>query len=127
MTTQKTSASVYSSGSSVQITSSVSSQANATIAGTSQTSAFSQGHGTSTVTVNGVTLEATYRLERGSLNAVLQGFDHADPGSTRLHETLQLKPGERRVIAVRRAHGRPPVSFTVTHTGGGLQISVDSD
>jgi len=111
----------------VQIASSVSSQADETIAGAGQASAFSQGHGTSTVTVNGVTLEATYRLERGSLNAVLQGFDHADPGNTRLHEKLQLKPGERRVIAVQRAHGRPPISFTVTQAGGGLQISVDSN
>lgn len=111
----------------MQIASSVSSQADATIAGAGQASAFSQGHGASTVTVNGATLEATYHMNRGSLNAVLQGFDHADPSSTRLHEKLQLKPGERRVIAVQRAHGRPPVSFTITHIGGGLQISVDSD
>jgi hypothetical protein len=127
VTTQKTSAFVYSSGSSVQIASSVSSQVDATIVGTGQTSAFSQGHGASTVTVNGVTLEATFRQERGGLSVVLQGFDQADPGDTRLHEELQLKPGERRVIAVQRAHGRPPVSFTITHTGGGLQISADGD
>jgi hypothetical protein len=127
VTTQKISASVYSSVSSVQIASSVSSRADETTARTAWASTFSPGHGTSTVTVNGVTLEATYHLERGSLNAVVQGFDQADPDSTGLHERLQLRPGERRVITVKRAHGRPPVSFTLTHTGGGLQISVDSD
>jgi hypothetical protein len=111
----------------VQIASSVSSRADEATVGAARASTFSQGRGASTVTVNGVSLEATYHLERGSLNVVVQGFDHADPDSTRLHERLQLRPGERRVITVKRAHSRPPVSFTVTHKGGGLQISVDND
>src|ERR1700756_142855 len=86
VTTQKASISVYSSGSSVQIASSVSSRAGETIARTGQTSASSQGRGTSTVMVNRVSLEATYCPEGDNLSVVVQGFDHDDPGSTRLHE-----------------------------------------
>jgi hypothetical protein len=121
--TQKISASVFSSGSSVQVASSVSTQGSAfprTDAGTEYT-----GQNAATVSVNGVSLEATYRLESGGLSVVVQGFDHADPNGTRLHERLLLKPGEHRIITVRRAHGQPPAHFTIIRIGDGIQISAD--
>jgi hypothetical protein len=119
--TQKISASVFSSGSSVHVSSSVNTQGG-TLPGTGAGTEYTQ-QSAATVSVKGVSLEATYHLEPGGLSVVVQGFDHADPNGTRLHERLLLKPGERRVIAVRRAHGQPTAHFTIIRIGDGAQIS----
>lgn len=110
VTTQEASTFVFTSGSSTQIASSVSTQA-----------------GVSTVSVNGVSLKATCRPELEGLSVVVQGCDGADPNGTRLHDRLLLKAGERRVITVRRALGQPPVHFTITHIGDGIRMSHLSD
>ena len=120
---QKISASVFSSGSSVQVASSINTQGGA-LPGASARMKYAQLSAT-TVSVNGVSLEATHRLESGGLSVVVRGFDSADPNGTRLHERLLLKPGEHRVIAVRRAHGQPQAYFTIIRIGDGLQISAD--
>src|ERR1700712_1535312 len=121
--TQKISASVFSSGSSVQVASSVNTQGGV-LPGTGAGTEYTH-QSAATVSVNGVSLEATYHLEPGGLSVVVQGFDGADPNSMRLHEKLLLKPGERRIIAVRRAHGQSPAHFTITRIGDGLQVSAD--
>jgi hypothetical protein len=121
--TQKISASVFSSGSSVQVASSVNTQGGA-LPRTGAGREYTQQSAV-TVSVNDVSLEATSHLESGGLSVVVQGFDHADPNGTRLHERLLLKPGERRIIAVRRAHGQPPAHFTIIRVGDGVQISAD--
>jgi hypothetical protein len=121
--TQKTSAFVFSSGSSVQIASSVSTQCSA-VRGVSARREYAQLNAT-TVSVNGVSLEATYHLESDGLSVVVRGFDAADPNGTRLHERLLLKPGERRIIAVRRAYGQSQAHFTIIRIGNGVQIFAD--
>ena len=108
----------------MHVASSVSTQSDATAAaGASGRS--TRTHGTSSVTVNGVTLDATYHMESEGLSVVIQGFDSADPVGTRLDERMLLNPNERRVIAVRRAHGQPPVHFSITRVGDGMRISAD--
>jgi hypothetical protein len=121
---QKTSAFVFASGSSVHVASSASTQAYTTPkAGAPAESA--RVHGTATVSVNGVSLEATFHLEPGGMSVVVRGFDGADPDGTRMHDRLLLKPGERRVIPVRRAYRKPPAYFTITRLGDEVQISAD--
>ena len=104
LATQKSSTFVFTSGSSTQIASSV--NAHAVV---------------STVSVNGVLLKATCRLEPEGLSVVVQGFDGADQNGEWLHNRLLLKPGERRVIILQRAFGRPR-HFTTTHIGDRIQI-----
>jgi len=123
MMTQKISASVFSSGSSVQAASSVNIQGGA--ASRANARAEHAQRNAATVSVNGVSLEATYNLESEGLSVMVQGFDSADPINTRLHERLLLKPGERRIIAVRRARSQPEAHFTIIRIGDGLQISAD--
>jgi hypothetical protein len=121
--TQETSAFV-SSGSSACVASSVSTEADATPK-TVAPAKSAQVLGAAAVSVNGVSLEATYHLESEGLSIVIRGFDNADPDGTRLHDRLLLKPNERRVIPVRRAYCKPPVHFTITRIGDGMQISAD--
>ena len=83
-----------------------------------------QVHGVATISVNGVSLEATFRLEPEGLSVIIRGFDGADPdGGTRMSDKLLLKPGERRVIRIRRAYSGSPAHFTITRIGDGIQIS----
>lgn len=124
--TQKTSAFVFASGASVQVTSSTSTSTDATLRGSGGPD-FGQVDGHVTISVNGVSLEATYHLEPEGLSVVVRGFDGADPNSMRLHDRWLFKPGERRVITVRRAHGQPPVHFTITRVGDGVQIVSDDN
>jgi hypothetical protein len=104
----RTSTFVFTSGSATQSVSSVSTQA-----------------GVSTVSVNGVSLKATCRLEPEGLSVVVQGFDGADQNGTQMHNRLLLKPGEHRVTTVQRAFGQPPAHFTITRIGNGIQISAN--
>jgi hypothetical protein len=112
---------VFASGSSVQATSSVSAETGGTPEAGAPAKSV-QLHGAAAVSVNGVSLEATYHLEPEGLSVVVRGFDGADPNGTRLLDRLLLKPGEFRIIAVQRAHGPPPAHFTITRIGDGVQI-----
>jgi hypothetical protein len=118
--TQKSSAFVFTSGSSVQVASSVCTQTDV------PRKAGAQVHGAAKISMNGVSLEAIYRLEPEGLSVVVGGFDDADPDGTRVHERLLLKLGERRVIRVRRAYHKSPIHFTITRIGDGAQISANS-
>lgn len=78
----------------MQVASSINTQGGA-LPGASARMKYAQLSAT-TVSVNGVSLEATHRLESGGLSVVVRGFDSADPNGTRLHERLLLKPGEHK-------------------------------
>jgi hypothetical protein len=107
----------FASGSSVLVTSSASTQTKANVG------EASPAHGAAAICLNGVSLEATFRLEPGGLRVVVRGFDDADPDGTRVSDKLLLKPGERRVIRMRRSYGGPPAHFAITRIGDGVQIS----
>jgi len=119
MTTRKSSVSVFAAGSSLQVASSVSTRASTAVGSRAESAEL---HGAASISVNGVSLEAMYHLEPGGLSVVVRAFDGDDPNSTQLHDRLLLKPGERRVITVRRAH-QPPLDFTITRSGDAVQIS----
>ena len=84
-----------------------------------------QAPGAAAISLNGVSLEATFRLEPGGLSVVVRGFDGADPDGTRVSGKLLLKLGERRVIRIRRAYCGAPTHFIITRIGDGVQISAE--
>jgi hypothetical protein len=118
----KSSTSVFTRGSSLQVASSVSTRVRASPEAGSRTET-AQRHDAISVNLNGVSLEAVYHIEPDGLRVVVRAFDGHDPNSTQLHDRLLLKPGQRRIIRVRRAHGKPPQVFTITCLGEAVQIS----
>lgn len=120
----KSSTSVFTRGSSLQVARSVSARARASPEAGSRTET-AQRHDATSVNVNGVSLEAVYHMEPDGLRVVVRAFDGLDPNSTQLHERLLLKPGERRIIRVRRAHSQPPQAFVITCLEEAVQISAE--
>jgi hypothetical protein len=80
------------------------------------------GFGSASVSSTGLVFEATYHPHPEGLDVRIRAFELADPGDTRIDQSLLLRPGERRVISVRRAHGKPAAQFELSCVDGGVQI-----
>jgi hypothetical protein len=116
----RTSSYVFTSGSSVVVSSTTSTQA--TTHGIFGQNATHQAHGSVSVSHDGVSLEATFHVNREGLRIFVRGFDLDHPEVTPIHEWLTLQVGERRVIHVPRGGGKPAMPFTIIRVGDGVQI-----
>ena len=121
----KTSTCVFTSTSSIAISSAGATQATTHVISERNVGCQSL-RGSIHVTHDGVSLEATYHRGQEELYVFIRGFDLTDPRGTLVEQRLTLQPDERRVISIPRSGDRLTVRFIVLRVRDGLQILVDT-
>src|SRR6476619_3893945 len=113
-----------SSESSLRVASHVSSRTGATTRAEARGQSGS-GSGSTSVKANGLVFDATYQPDPEGLEVLIRAFDLADPSGTRVDLRLLLRAGDRRLVNVPRAHGKPAAKFELFCVNGGVQAFFD--